>query len=176
MSARIEQFLSENKVLLSILCAVALISPLCYGLVKSSMDKRALEHDNRIYGFRQDVFEKYRNESLSSTEFISQVRQMKGEMEGHRGLYPFLLNFADEMILQEDWKEAEEVLLWGEEKYSPGHFLGDLFRLRLAALYEDTGRAKKAVNVLLALTANQETPLLLDKLYLDNEPPISIFG
>ena len=167
MSERVEQFLSENKILLSILCGLALIAPFGYGLVNSSMEKRAAEYNNKIYQFRNEVFEKYREKKLSSTEFISQLRQIKEELGGFRGLHPFLLNFADEMMHREDWKEAEEVLQWGMKKYSQGHLLGDLFRLRLTTLYEDTGQLEKAVDILLELTANEDTPLLRDKLYLD---------
>ena len=167
MSARIEHFFSENKVLISLLCGLALLLPLAYGVANHFSEKRATEHANRIYQFRNEVFEKYREKTLSPAEFLSRLRQLKGELEGHGGLYPFLLHFSDELIQQDHWKEAEEVLLWGDEKFSSGRLLGDLFRLRLAALYEDTGRSKKAVEVLMELTANGETPLLLDKLYLD---------
>ena len=167
MSGRIEKFFTENKALLGVLCGVALLLPLGYGLMNSSMERQAREHDDRIYQFRKEVFEKYKEEKLSPAEFTSQLRQIKGELEDHLGLYPFLLSFADELIRQEHLKEAEEVLLWGEGRYARGQLLGDLFRLRLATLYEDTGRPKRAVDVLLELTANQETPLLLDKLYLD---------
>ena len=167
MSARIENFLSKNKVLFSVLCAAALILPLAYGVIGHWSGKRSAEYDNKIYEFRNEVFEKYRDESLSSAEFLSRLRQLKGEMEGYRGLYPFLLHFSDEMMGREDFREAEEVLLWGEERFTSGHLLGDLFRLRLATVYEDTGRTRKAVDVLMQLTANGEGPLLLDKLYLD---------
>ena len=167
MSARIEQFLSENKVLIGIVGALALLAPIGYGLAVSSMEKRSLEYDNRIYRFRQEVFEKYREGTLSSTEFISRLRELRGELGNYRGLYPFLLKFSDEMVQRKDHEGAEEALLWGEGKYSQGHLLGDLFRLRLATLYEDTGRSKKALHILLDLTANEKTPLLRDKLYLD---------
>ena len=167
MSGRIEKFLSENKFPLIIVCGLLLMAPLVYGLMRHSAEKQATEYNNKIYRFRADVFEKYREKALAPAEFASQLRQLKGDVENHRGLYPFLLNFADEMIQHEDWKEAEEILLWGKEKYTQGHLLGDLFRLRLATIYEDTGRPKKAVDILLQLTSNNQTPLLLDKLYLD---------
>ena len=167
MSARIEHFFSENKVWISLVCGMVLLLPLAYGVVSHFSEKRSIEYSNKIYEFRSDVFEKYKEETLSPAEFLSRLRQLKGELEGYSGLYPFLLHFSDEMLRREDFGEVEEILLWGEGEFASGDLLGDLFRLRLAALYEDTGRAKKAVDILMQLTANQGTPLLLDKLYLD---------
>ena len=167
MSVRLEQFLSENKFLLGLVCGLALLAPLAYGVVNHFSTVRTTEHNNQIYQFRNDVFAKYEEKKLSSVEFLSELRQLKGQMEGHRGLYPLLLHFADELLGQEAWKEAEEVLLWGNEKFSQGHLLGDFFRLRLATLYEETNRPEQAIETLLQLTDNEDTPLLLDKLYLD---------
>jgi predicted negative regulator of RcsB-dependent stress response len=161
----VQGFVAKNKT--AVITALVLIVVLMvgFGLFKTFADKSHTEYNSKIYAFETTTLKDYVASPVKPKDLEQAVASLHLEMGNYIGLLPVVIKSSDALVSHSHFAEARAVLSIGE-KVANDDYARYFIYSRQAAVYEDLGETKLAIETLEKMTS-QSVKIFEGKAYLD---------
>lgn len=159
--------INENKKPIMLAALLLVIAIIGYSVFNQVSENNQMEMYDRVHKLENSLFTPFLEDKKTANDFIKEFKNINNELVAEPNLVPSFLaaiNKLDE-VGKMDAALIETTALWWKKtnKANPLYlFLG----VRLAALYEDAGKADDAVATLEGLVSLKPT-YLKDKIHFD---------
>ena len=165
---KIQKSIVKNKIAVYTTLGVVVAVILGFGIFKFTADKSNVEHNAKIYAFETTILKEYiakPTDAKAAKALENGVTTLNLQMGDYLGLLPLIIKSTDALMANSYFGEARSILSIGE-KVAKDDYAKFFIQSRQAALYEDLGEDKLAIDVLEKMTS-QSVKIFEGKTYLD---------
>ena len=165
---KIQGSIVKNKIAVYTTIGVLVAVIVGFGFFKIFADKSNVEHNTKIYTFESTILKDYianPTDPKGARAIENGVVNLHLQMGEYLGLLPLIIKASDALTANGYYSEARSVLSVGE-KVARDDYAEFFIQSRQAAVYEDLGEDKLAIDTLEKMTS-QSVKIFEGKTYLD---------
>lgn len=165
---KIQGSIAKNKIAVYTTLGVLVAVIIGFGFFKIFADKSNVEHNTKIYAFESTILKDYianPTDAKGAKAIENGVTSLHLQMGDYLGLLPIIIKASDVLTANSYYSEARSLLSIGE-KVAKDDYSEFFIHSRQAAVYEDMGEDKLAIDTLEKMTS-QSVKIFEGKTYLD---------